>query len=220
MYVKHRNLFYKLIRKLFLNKSTIKVRADWKEPVRYNTYYQEDCMLMFEYEIKCIQTFEKEVACAVSLEDSKFNIGLFVLKKLVVSLYNIQLIFNNGLTFTIPISFIETGIRRNEIVLNSISNAQLVEDSLKFHKYKGEYFKRYVKDNNITSWVPVYCSLCSKPLEFNFHEDKIIINNKCDCGLNKFNMNEMSYNEFALWYANQVTPIVKKRYNEFWFKKR
>ena len=31
--------------------------------------------------------------------------------------------------------------------------------------------------------------------------------------------NEFSYDEFSIWYYNQTNDTIKKRYNEFWFKR-
>ena len=43
IYVKQRNILYRLYRSIFQsNKTILKVRKDWTEPAKYSYYYQED----------------------------------------------------------------------------------------------------------------------------------------------------------------------------------
>ena len=90
---------------------------------------------------------------------------------------------------------------------------------LKFIRYKGDYFKKYVIDNDIRTWVPQYCMLCGEPITFTFKEDVIEISGSCKCGNLTYSINKMNYDEFAIWYAGQTDNLIKSHYDKFWFKK-
>ena len=99
-------------------------------------------------------------------------------------------------------------------------DSRKIKDAIRFQKYKGDYFKDYVSKNNISDWTPIYCSVCGKPVIFKFSEDSISIENECECESLKFPLKIITYDEFALWYANQVAvPSIIKRYDSFWFKR-
>lgn len=219
VYVKKRNSLYKWYREHFKKHLTkIRVRKDWNEPETYVTYYQEDCTLMHNWEIQCIQTYEYEVPCMISLDASSAGLTTRLLKSLNVGLYNTQIIFNNDITLTIPTNYFDMAIRANQNTLKNIQDARIIRESLKFQRYKGYHFKKQVEERNLEKWIPSYCSICGEPVYFEFKEDKVVVTNKCSCGTLKLYLDEMSYDELAVWYANQINPNVTKTYEEFWFK--
>ena len=218
IFVRKRSFFYKLKRKLMNdNKIILKVRKNWSDNPEYTYYYQEDCTLIFEYEMKCTQKLEHKVPCIICYGERVKPIKTTVLKKVEVSLYNIQLQFKNGITLMIPLDEINNSIKKNENILKNTEDTRRVEQSVKFLRYKGKYFKDYVKVNNIETWNPQYCSICGKPVKFTFKEDVIIIENYCECGNMSMNLKTMSYDQLAIWYAAQLNNT-KKYYTEFWFK--
>lgn len=219
IYVKKRSSLYKWYREHFkkhLNK--IKVRKDWNEPETYVIYYQEDCTLMYNWEIQCIKCFENEVPCMISFDATSSGFTTRLLKSLNVGIYNTQIVFNNDITLTIPTNYFDLGIKSNQATLKSIQDARIIRESLKFQKYKGNHFKQQVEERELKEWIPSYCSICGQPVYFEFQEDKVVVNNKCSCGTLKLNLNEMTYDELAVWFANQINPNVTKAYEEFWFK--
>lgn len=219
IFVKDRGIFFKWYRKHFRKDAIkIKVRKDWIEPAKYVTYYQEDCTLMFSYEIQCIQSFENEVPCMVSLSPGSKGFKTERLKNLQIGLYNIQITFNNDITLTIPTNFFDIGIRNNQNRLKNIEDKRIIQQALKFQKYKAHHFKKAVEEKDIKEWVPSYCSICGSPVIFKFEEDKVVIDNKCTCKTLNLLMSEMTYDELAMWFANQINPVVIKEYEKFWFK--
>lgn len=219
VFVKERSFFYKWYRKHFRKDAIqIKVRKDWTEPINYVIYYQEDCTLMFSYEIQCIQSFENEVPCMISSSPGGKNLKMEKLKNLQIGLHNLQIIFNNNITLTIPTKFFDIGIKNNQTKLKDIQDYRIIQDALKFQRYKGEHFKRVVLEKDLKEWIPSYCSICGSPVIFKFEEDKVVIDNKCTCNTLKLAISELTYDELAIWYANQINPTVKKEYENFWFK--
>ena len=219
VFVRSRSSLYKWYRKYFKTDAIkIKVRKDWTEPASYVTYYQEDCTLMFSYEIQCIQSFENEVPCMISLSPGDKGLKTFRLKNLQIGLYNTQITFNNDITFTIPTNYFDIGIRNNQLKLKSIEDRRIIQQALKFRKYKAYHFQKAIDEKQIKEWIPSYCSVCGKPVIFNFDEEKVVIDNKCECNTLNLLMNEMSYDELAIWFANQINPAVIDRYEKFWFK--
>lgn len=221
IYVRDRNIFYKLYRKYFLdNKLTkIKVRKNWQDPVEYITYYQEDCTLMYEFEVKCVKSYKNEIPCAISYGNNKKPFKVVAINDLQIGLYNIQLCFKH-LTLTLPIGSIDSGIKANQYTLKQLEDKRVIDEALRLEKYKGSYFKSVVVDKQIAEWIPSYCSICGKPVKFIFDEDIIKVYNECECNAMLINIDEMNYDEFAVWYTSQVNPVVKAHYNEFWFEKR
>lgn len=218
VFVKQRNWLYKFIRKYILQKKPdIRVRASWVEPITYNEYYQEDCTLLYYYETKCIQQFENEVPCLLSLKEGSHNIKTFPLRKVQVGLYNIQLTLSKWLTLTIPLQYIENSIRKNDKLLHEIEDNRKVQELLKFQRYKGDYFKKRVQENNLDEWVPLYCSVCGSPIAFLFNEENVKIENNCVCGCTVTGTEKISYDELAVWYHSQVNPNIKEVYKTFWF---
>ena len=221
VFVKPTGIIYNFIRKHFKKDLIkIKIRDGWEEPIVYKEYYQEDCTLIHSYELECVQKFENQVPCTYSKDvGSKIRKTSF-LPLLQVGLYNIQLKLNRNLTITIPTSFIHKALEENQKLLKSYDDKRKVQDAIRFQKFKGNYFRDYVHKNDIVEWVPVYCSVCGKPVVFKFSDDIINIDNKCECNSLNFPLSEISYDEFALWYANQiVTPSIINRYNSFWFRR-
>lgn len=215
------NLLYRLIRKFFLkDKYKIVVRDGWDEPIEYKTYYQEDCTLIYAFEAECVQQYENTVPCIISRDlNSKYS-RYTILDVLYIGLYNIQLKYDGNKTLTIPISYIDNAIQKNKNILKASDDKRRIKEAIKYQKFKGSYFEKYVKDNDIKEWVAVYCATCGKPVNFEFSEDNIHINNCCECGSLKFPLSDIDYDEFALWYTNQiVNPATLKVYNKFWFKR-
>lgn len=131
-------------------------------------------------------------------------------KSVIVNLYNIQFLFNDGTTLTVPLDKIKQGIRETEQILKNINRQELVDTQIKFMKYKGEYFKNLVQTNNIKQLIIMYCSMCGKSTLFKFKKDSIDVINKCDCGNTVIDITKMSYDEFAVWYASQTERNFKK----------
>ena len=142
-----------------------------------------------------------------------------ILKSLNVGLYNTQLVFKNNKTLTIPTNWLEQGIKYNENQMKNIKDERMIRETLKYSNIKGQTFKNIVNQDKIEEWIPSYCTLCGKPVIFKFESDQVVIDNKCECGMNKLNMNILTYDEFALWYLTQVNEQVKKEYKKFWFNR-
>lgn len=218
IYIKKQKLLYRWYRNLFLNKPKIRVKQFWGS-VDYKTVYQEDCTLLYYFEVMCVQNINNEVPVVIGRDSGTRSIYTTILKTLQVGLYNTMLVFPNGLTITLPTDYIGNSIRQNQHKLKKIEDARMVQEALKFQRYKGNYFKSYVEQHNIDRWVSAYCSVCGKPVEFIFNDDDITVNNNCKCGELKLDMKTMSYDELSIWYYNQTSPAVKKIYDKFWFGK-
>ena len=111
----------------------------------------------------------------------------------------------------------EMSIKFNENTLRSIKDDRMIKESLKYSNIKGNTFKNIVKQDKIEEWIPSYCNICGKPVIFKFNDEKVVIDNQCNCGITKLKMNELSYDEFALWYLTQINDDIKKIYKKFWF---
>ena len=222
VYVQKVGTLYNWYRKLFKkNAPKIKVRRNWEEPIVYDEYYQEDCILIYAYEVACEKIYNKEVICEYTHHSKLFNRKeVIALPKLQIGLYNMTVTLPNLDSLTIPISVVSNAINTNSRTLKAFDDNRKVQEAIKFEKYKGSYFKKYVEDNNIDSWVFLHCAYCGKPSRFIFKDDCVMVENDCDCDNLHINFNKLSYDEFALWYASNVNlPKVIKKYNEFWFKK-
>lgn len=211
---------YKFIRRHFLhNKPIIRVRDGWNEPAKYNEFYQEDCVLIYAFESACVQNLDNKIPYVVSKQANSKVIKRGVMSSVQVGLYNIQFIIDKNTTITIPTGELRRAIEKNQQILNIYEDDRKIEEAIKFQKFKGSYFKNYVITHNITEWTPAYCSVCGKPLNFKFNEDGVDTDNNCECKSLDFKIKHMTYDEFSLWYTNQiVTPSIIKRYNSFWFK--
>lgn len=220
VYVRKPKLLYRLYRKLFMNSPKIKVKKFLNDTCdEYNVYYQEDCTLLYNYEVSCVQKYDNEVPVAIGLKEGSKIVTTQTLKSLQVGLYNALLVFQNGLSITIPVDYLNNAMRKNAQTIKQLDDQRMIDDLLKFQRYKGNYFKSYVEKYNIKSWTAAYCSVCGQPVTFDFTPDKVIINNNCTCGELKLDKPEFTYDELAIWYYNQTSPSVKKVYDEFWFKK-
>lgn len=219
MFVKKRNFLYKFIRSYFYkDKKKINIRKDWTEPPKYISCYQEDCTIIYEYENRCVQKIDNSVPYTICYGKTMKPLKTKLLKQLEVTLYNVSLKFNNNFTIIFPISYIETAINKNSNIYKTLDDKHRIEESLKFLRYKGNYYKNFVIENNIKEWCPQYCSICGKPIIFKFEEDNIKIENQCECKTININLKEMSYDQLAIWYASQLDST-KKHYNKFWFNK-
>lgn len=219
LYVKHRNILYKLYRDIFKkNAKKISVRKDWnQEKPIYVEYYQEDCTLIYEYELKCVQSYKSEVPYVISYRKiNSFKTGL--LKSMEVGLYNIVLQFNK-ITITIPTSFVQRGIETNIRLFQDLQKGEKITDLIKFGRYNGNRFKKIVQTRHITEWKPSYCVICGQPVILKFNENDIDIINKCTCGNISINKDKFTYDEFALWFVCQTDKNIVKHYRQFWFEK-
>lgn len=220
IYVQKKPFLYRTYRKLFLDLPKIKVKKYISDNCdEYEMHYQEDCTLLYEFEVKCVQTYDNVVPCIISTDAGKSPIKTAILESLQVGIYNVMLTFKSGLTLTLPVDYFSNGIRKNQIQIKQIDDRRMIEDVLKFQRYKGNYFKKYVEEHHIDKWVAAYCSVCGNPVEFHFEGDMVIIDNKCDCGELKLEKSKFDYDEFSIWFYNQTSPIVRKRYDEFWLKR-
>lgn len=219
IYVRKRNIFYKLYRELFKKPTKIRVRKHWKEPIEYNTYYQEDCTLVYSYEILCVQNLDGKIPVFISKSFNDAPYKATTLKHVKVGLNNLVLTLPDNKTYTMPINQIKNAIQQNEKTFKSIEDKRIVKDLLRFQRYKGNYFKQYVSANAISEWVPSYCIMCGKPVKFEFDANGVHINNECVCDNMHLEKESLTYDEFALWYGSQTNKFAKKIYNKFWFKK-
>lgn len=218
VFIKPRSFLYRFIRNHFYkDKLKIKVRDGWNEPTKYKIYYQEDCTLMYAWDIACMKQYENCVPVIYSNSPKEQGYKSVILKSLNIGLYNIQMVFQNNKTMTIPTTWFDQGIKFDENTLRSIKDDRMVKESLKYSNIKGNTFKNIVKQDKIGEWIPSYCNICGKPVIFKFNDDKVVIDNQCDCGITKLKMNELSYDEFALWYLTQINDDIKKIYKKFWF---
>lgn len=219
IFVRKQKFLYRIFRKLFLDKPKIKVRKSWDTENEYNIYYQEDCTLLYRFEVQCVQKYKNEVVALLGIKDGNRFLKTTILKELQVGLYNIMIIFENGFSITIPTDIINDAFRKNQMILKQDDDLRKIEEVMKYQSHKGDYFKGYVEKQGIKTWIPAYCSVCGNPVIFNFKDNSILIDNKCDCGELQLEKNEFSYDEFSIWYYNQTNDTIKKRYNEFWFKR-
>lgn len=218
--IKSRSPLYKFIRNHFQkNKLKIKVRDGWTEPAKYRIEYQEDCTLMYSWDLACLKQYKNCVPYVISKDPKDINRRAKLLKSLNIGLHNIQIVFKNNVTITIPTLWFDQGIRFNENTLKNIKNERLLQENLRFSNIKGKTFKNIVLKENIEEWIPSYCNICGKPVVFKFNKDpdKVVIDNQCSCGITKLRMNELSYDEFAIWYITQLNEDIKKIYKKFWF---
>lgn len=221
IYVKQRSLWYRIYRKYFeKDKLKIKVITDWNTPDNKVEYYQEDCVLIYNYELRCVQIFDKQIPCKVRRTFKSKSEKQIYIKHMEISLYNITVVFSNDKTIVFPITDVDIGITSNKNLLKLIDSQELVKEQVNFIKYKGNYFRDYVKNNNLRKWTFSYCNICGKGVTLLFKSDHIDIDNKCICGQLKFNHNTMSYDELAVLYASQTDKFVKNKFKEYWFKER
>ena len=221
IYVKYRPVWYRLYRKYF-EKSKIKINVimDWNTPNIKKEHYQEDCILIYNYEIRCMQIITDKIPCKIRRTyESKKEKQIYI-TRLEVSLYNITMTLQDGKTIVFPITALDNAISSNKNMLKQISSQEVLQEQLQFQKYKGDYFKNYVKNNKIKQWVPSYCNICGKPTVFKFKANEVDIDCRCVCGNIRFINNKMSYDELSVFYTSQTNKIVKNRYKDFWFKER
>lgn len=218
-----RTFLYQLLRKLFnsnpdfvtVNSYVINGKYIQNKPQQF---YAEDCLIVYDYEVICQHEYKQDVY--YNLSKYPMAVGKrYKARKLSVSLYNINMEFEDGMIITIPLQPIELCIAKNKQKLQEMNKDKLIEQNLKFMRYKGETFRDIVKERKIRQWTCSYCSICGKPVQFIFHKDVINIINKCECSNTKLDLTEMTYDEFAIWYAGQTDNIIKKRLDKFWFNK-
>lgn len=214
----NRSKLYKLIRKLFRkNLPKIRVRKSWNNDKEYNTYYQEDCTLLYEYELKCVQLYEKCVPYMFSLAENDAGLYTKLLQTLKIGLQNVQITLDSGITLTIPTQYFKSGIEANERIFNALDDRDKILDSIFYRRYKGSYFKQYVLKNNIHSYDASFCSVCGNPVVFQFNDNDVDVINLCNCGNTKINTDKMSYEDLSIWYASTINESAIKRNKMFWF---
>ena len=214
------SLVYRLYRKLFLkNKVKIRFKTKWTTNPQEVEEYQEDCILVEELDMLCNQVYNNEVPYSINYKDIFPQKTNGILKSLKIGSVNMQLVFPNNFSITIPLDKVKQGIQTNNNVISQYTLQLSVEDQLKFMKYKGDYFKTSTLSQNIKEWNASYCTICGKPICFVFNEEGVTIVNKCDCGNIKVNLNSLTWDELAVWYYSQVDKRVKQRCDELWFKK-
>src|SRR5699024_139429 len=122
-------------------------------------YYQEDCVLIYNYELRCVQVFDKPIPCKVRKTFKSKKENQTYIKHMEISLYNITIVFNNDKTIVFPITDVDIGITSNKNLLKLIDSQELVKEQVNFIKYKGSYFRDYVKNNNLRKWTFSYCNI-------------------------------------------------------------
>lgn len=212
---------YSWYRKRFLtDKIKIKFYTRWMTNPKLVEAYQEDCILVQELDMLCNQSFNNEVPYSINYKDLFTQKTTGVLKSLKIGSVNMQLIFNSGLSIVIPLEKVKQGINTNDRIINEHSLKLSVEEQLKFMKYKGDYFKSVTLSKNIKEWNASYCTVCGQPISFVFGEDKILLQNKCNCGNIKVNLSSLTWDELAIWYYSQVDKLIKQKCDELWFNKK
>lgn len=216
--VSSRSILYKLYRKLF-KKDLLKINAvsNWKYPHLKNSFYQEDCTLVYAWEMKCVQQYKDEVPY---IYDSLFKRKQYNFKKILIGLDNIQFVLHDGDSITFPTSYIANAIDKNRLIVKNNFKQQQIEELLKFQKYKGDTFKKIVAKRNIDKWSAMYCSACGKSVDFEFNDDDIKVHNNCICKGLKLGYDSITYDEFAVWYTTQTNSSIQKYYKQFWFDER
>lgn len=213
IHIKNRLFLYRFFRKHFLrNKIQIRVRKSWNsENLEYNSYYQEDCTLVYKYEMACIKK-ERVVGKRrrIITVEKDFDVS--------VDLDNIYISEDNGSITSIPIQAVSRLMESSKESLMLVNRESLVKQAIKSCKYNGAYFRKYVSNNNIKTWNMMYCSVCGNPLTLIFNEHNIHIENKCICGNLHHVLEDMSYDDFAITYYSQTSSNARKVYDEFWMK--
>lgn len=220
IYVKKQPLIYRIYRKLFLDLPKVKVsKVDENNNKYFNTYYQEDCILIYDYEFKCVKTYNNEILAWLGCSGGSHIIKGFKLKTLHVGLYDTTLVFPNNLSITIPTGVLEQAINSNKYSLKQLDTSRMVAEITKYQQYDGTKFKEIVEKFDIKEWTPAYCSVCGKPINFIFEKDIVKIDNQCECGELEFGYSQLTYDELSVWYYNQTNSIVRARFEKFWFKR-
>ena len=220
IYIIPRSKWYNFIRDITSN-SKVKLKLPISENIdKVNRIpkevFQEDCILIHDYELKCQQIFKNEIPYYINKYNSfKYKESKF--KKVTITLNNLQLEFDKYNVITIPLNKIEDAIKKNKDLYSNLERDRIFAQNVKFIKYKGDKFKDIVKERNIKVWSAAYCTMCGKPVQFKFGKDNVKIINKCTCGNNQLHKDELTYDEFAVYIAGQTEPLVKKLYNDFWF---
>lgn len=221
--VRHVGWMKKLYRYLFKPYlPQIRVRRSWKssDVNNYVTYYQEDCTLFYNFELRCVQRFE-DIPC--NIEESIFGVKFVQqtsLQLLEVGLYNVVIKLNDRIV-SIPTHYFQEALDRNKLELDRVDDDRKLVEAVKFLRYKGDYFKNYSVEHNITEWTGEYCIDCGKPIIFVFMDDEVRINSYCECGCSIPSVNRLSYDEFAIWYHKQTSdfPRLAEYYGKTWFNK-
>ena len=222
VYVVNRPFWYKLFRQYFL-KDLQKVKIKYNQQDVFSTSlrnveaYQEDCILIHDYEYMCQQVFTNNIE--YTKNKGMNNQGKkYILPELRVTLYNIQLTLPNNEVINIRLDEIKKAMELNDKLYKQIDKQKQTSQAVKFLKYKGDFFKNTVLKRKIKQYIPMYCSVCGKPVKFKFKKDLIQVENSCNCGNTTIQHNTLTYDEFAIWFASQVEPLVKQRLYKFWLK--
>lgn len=221
VYFVKRPFWYKLYRKYFLkNLNKVKIKLSYLQATASNAYieqYQEDCVIIHDYEYLCQQIFINEIEYT---KNGGINGGgkKYILPKLAVTLYNMQITLDTGQIINLPLNKIKAAMEKNEEIYNQLDIQKQIDQSIKFLKYKPQYFKDVINKRHIKQYIPMYCNVCGKPVKFKFNKQGVKIENNCNCGGTVIEKESMTYNEFAIWFASQTQPILKQRLEQFWLK--
>lgn len=213
--IKPRPFLYKWYRKNFQkDKVILNIRKSWDSDERIKAY-QEDCTLLFNWEILSRCEFNNEVPYNIGINNKYFKKRM-TLKSLQFGCENICIILDSGLSILIPTENFKRGIQKVDSTIKNIDINRQVQESLKFSRYKGDFFKKQQQKLDIKEWNISYCSVCGNPVKIKFDKESPYVENTCSCG-NMFIENEsITWDMVAYWYNSQVIKPAINKNKEFW----
>lgn len=213
-----RNPFYKWYRKYFMkDKIILNIKMNYSDR-EYKQAYQEDCYIITGAEIASIQNKYLDSICLKfykTLPKLKIPVKLEYLE---IGLKNTVLQFSDGNSYILDTFELKSYFDNLELRYNQYNTKKELENKLKFTNITGSYLIDKVKTKNIKEWLSTYCEVCGNPVIFRFYDNKVVIDNKCDCGNIDINETELSYNDMALWYHCLTNKVLKKKFEDFWRK--
>lgn len=213
--IKPRPFLYKWYRKNFLkDKIILKVRKSWDSDDKIEAY-QEDCTLLFSWELLSRCEFNNDVPYNIGINNKYFR-KRRTLKSLQFGCENMCMILDNGLSILIPVENIKRGIQKVEDISKTVNINKQVQESLKFARYKGEFFKKRQQELEIKEWNISYCSVCGKPVRIGFDKEEPYVENTCDCGNMLIESEPITWDMVAYWYNSQVVKPAMNKNKEFW----
>ena len=165
----------------------------------------------------CVQTYNN-VKCTTLKGLFTKNQTVDVIKKITITLYNVNLTFRNNNVISIPISLIQKGIKENNQILDTLEKQNIISDECKRLNIQSNYFKNYVTNNSIKHWKPIFCQCCGRPVVFKFESNGVVVKNTCKCGYIHDMSEYISYEELALWINSQSDKNIRQAYYKFWHK--
>lgn len=213
--IKPRPFLYKWYRKNFQkDKVILKIRKNWDSDERVEAY-QEDCTLLFSWEILGRCEFNNEVPYSIGINNKYFK-KRRILKSLQFGCENICMILDDGLSILIPTENFRRGIQKIDSIIKSVDINRQVQESLKFARYKGDFFKKRQQELNISEWNISYCSVCGKPVKIKFDNEEPRVDNTCECGNMLIESEPITWDMVAYWYNSQVIKPAMNKNKEFW----